>query len=65
MRLLLLVVLAFLVRGALANVDSLAPGTDLGAENGEEARGLLPDEFLEAHHRGDFRHGLGGDRFEA
>jgi len=28
----------------------------LGRENWEEAKGLLPDEFLEAYHRGDFRH---------
>ena len=28
----------------------------LGRDNWEEAKGLLPDEFLEAYHRGDFRH---------
>ena len=37
----------------------LAPGTELGPENWEDARSLLPDEFLEAYHRGDFRHRVG------
>ena len=34
----------------------LAAGTVLGAENWEEAKGLLPDEFLEAYRKGDLRH---------
>ena len=34
----------------------LRPGTWLGSDNWEEAKGLLPDEFLEAYRRGDFRH---------
>jgi uncharacterized protein DUF1329 len=33
-----------------------APGTVLGADNWEQAKGLLPDEFLEAYRRGDLRH---------
>ncbi len=34
----------------------LRPGTVLGPDNWEEAKGLLPDEFLEAYRRGDLRH---------
>ena len=34
----------------------LTPGTVLSSENWEEAKGLLPDEFLEAYRRGDLRH---------
>src|SRR5262245_22385675 len=34
----------------------LAPGAVLGPENWEDAKGLLPDEFLEAYRRGDLRH---------
>src|SRR5262245_3684993 len=34
----------------------LAPGAVLGSDNWEEAKGLLPDEFLEAYRRGDLRH---------
>jgi hypothetical protein len=32
------------------------PGDVLGPENWESARDLLPEEFLEAYRRGDFRH---------
>ncbi len=38
---------------------ALAPGDVLGAENWQEARGLLPEEFLGAYRRGDFRHTIG------
>jgi hypothetical protein len=34
----------------------LKPGDTLGKENWEQARGLLPEEFLEAYRRGDLRH---------
>lgn len=34
----------------------LRDGTILGPDNWQEARGLLPDEFLRAYERGDFRH---------
>lgn len=34
----------------------IAPGEVLGQENWQEARGLLPEEFLECYRRGEFRH---------
>jgi hypothetical protein len=34
----------------------LKPGDTVGSENWEAARGLLPDEFLDAYKRGDLRH---------
>jgi hypothetical protein len=34
----------------------LKAGDVLGPDNWEQARGLLPDEFLESYRRGDFRH---------
>src|SRR5436309_74410 len=37
----------------------LAPGSELSTENWQEAKGLLPDEFLECYRRGDFRHRVG------
>jgi hypothetical protein len=37
----------------------LKPGDTLGPDNWEQARGLLPDEFLESYRRGDFRHPIG------
>ncbi len=47
----------FAVLGAMRPAAAeLAPGTVLGADNWEQAKGLLPDEFLEAYKRGDFRH---------
>jgi len=36
----------------------------LGPENWEQARGLLPDEFLESYRRGDFRHEVAGFEVE-
>jgi hypothetical protein len=36
----------------------LKPGDVLGADNWQEARGLLPDEFLACYRRGDFRHAI-------
>lgn len=48
-----LVLLTLLAAPALAE---LKPGDTLGPDNWEQARGLLPDEFLEAYRRGDFRH---------
>ena len=47
---------ALLVLAAPAAVAELKPGDVLGPENWEEARGLLPDEFLDSYKRGDFRH---------
>jgi len=38
---------------------TLAPGDVLGAENWQEAKGLLPEEFLDAYRRGDFHHTIG------
>lgn len=38
---------------------SLAPGDQLGPETWEQARDLLPQEFLESYRRGDFRHRIG------
>lgn len=35
---------------------ALPPGAVLGPDNWEAARGLLPEEFLQAYRRGDFRH---------
>ena len=37
----------------------LRPGDTLGPDNWQQARGLLPDEFLESYRRGDFRHPVG------
>jgi hypothetical protein len=37
----------------------LKPGDVLGPDNWEQAKGLLPDEFLESYRRGDFRHRVG------
>ncbi|HSQ00625.1 MAG TPA: hypothetical protein VL049_25660, partial [Candidatus Dormibacteraeota bacterium] len=37
----------------------LKPGDVLGPDNWEEARGLLPDEFLDCYRRGDFHHRIG------
>jgi hypothetical protein len=34
----------------------LKPNDTLGSDNWEQARGLLPEEFLESYKRGDFRH---------
>ncbi len=55
------VALAFflLAVAASAAAAELAPGDTLGVENWQEARGLLPDEFLQAYRRGDFRHQIG------
>lgn len=52
-----LVVAALLaaVSGVGAQAD-LGPGDVLGKENWQEARGLLPEEFLDSYRRGDFRH---------
>lgn len=52
------VALLALAAGALP-AAGLEPGDVLGPENWEEARGLLPDEFLAAYQRGDFRHPIG------
>ncbi len=48
-------ILWFLI-AAMPAAAELKPGDELGPENWEEARGLLPDEFLESYRRGDFRH---------
>lgn len=52
------VVAGALLLGRVA-VAELAPGGTLSAENWQEAKGLLPEEFLEAYRRGDFRHAIG------
>src|SRR2546428_2682638 len=39
--------------------SALRPGTVLGGENWEAAKGLLPEEFLEAYRKGDLRHEIG------
>src|SRR5438552_4058077 len=54
-----LVVLGLAVLLAAPARAGLAPGDVLGAENWQEARGLLPEEFLDAYRRGDFRHAIG------
>src|SRR5438093_344197 len=54
-----LVVLGLAVLLAAPARARLAPGDVLGAENWQEARGLLPEEFLDAYRRGDFRHAIG------
>src|SRR2546428_4144357 len=47
-----LVVLGLAVLLAAPARAGLAPGDVLGAENWQEARGLLPEEFLDAYRRG-------------
>ena len=49
----LIVLLLAVVRPAGAE---LKPGTILGQDNWEEAKGLLPEEFLESYRKGDLRH---------
>ncbi len=44
---------------AVAASAELQPGATLGPDNWEQARGLLPEEFLAAYQRGDFRHRVG------
>lgn len=44
---------------ATSAAAELKPGDTLGPDNWQEARGLLPDEFLECYRRGDFRHRVG------
>lgn len=48
----LLLILAFLAIPALA----LQPGDFLDESNWQDAKGLLPDEFLAAYRNGEFRH---------
>jgi hypothetical protein len=47
------------VLGVHPSDAELRPGDVLGPDNWEEARGLLPDEFLACYKRGDFRHAIG------
>jgi hypothetical protein len=47
---------AWLLAALLPCRAELTAGDTLGAENWESARGLLPDEFLDAYKRGDLRH---------
>src|SRR2546430_13235819 len=47
-----LVVLGLAVLLAAPARAGLAPGDVLGAENWQEARGILPEEFLDAYRRG-------------
>jgi len=48
--------LLLLSLSARATAADLKPGDWLGADNWEQAQGLLPDEFLASYRRGDFRH---------
>jgi hypothetical protein len=48
-----------LVLIARAASAQLKAGDILGPDNWEQARGLLPDEFLDSYRRGDFRHPIG------
>jgi hypothetical protein len=48
-----------LVLIARAASAELKAGDILGPDNWEQARGLLPDEFLDSYRRGDFRHPIG------
>lgn len=57
MRVAVLLIAALLL--AAAARAELKPGDVLGPDNWEEARGLLPDEFLASYQRGDFRHRIG------
>jgi hypothetical protein len=52
------IVLAVLLAVAPVSAE-LKPSDTLGPDNWEQARGLLPDEFLESYKRGDFRHRVG------
>lgn len=56
MRVAVLLIALFLAGAARAE---LKPGDWLGADNWQEARGLLPDEFLASYQRGEFRHRIG------
>jgi len=51
-------VVLLLLSAALARpvAADLRPGMVLGRDNWEEAKDLLPDEFLQAYRRGEFRH---------
>jgi len=52
--------LGFLTLGVPGRTRAeLQPGDVLGPENWQEARGLLPEEFLECYRRADFRHRIG------
>lgn len=52
------IALALLLLASPAAAE-LKPGDTLGPDNWEQARGLLPDEFLESYRSGDFRHPVG------
>lgn len=43
----------------------LAAGTVLGADNWQDAEGLLPAEFLDLYRRGDFRHRISDWKLDA
>lgn len=64
MYVLIAIVQLLLASGAVAATEGPAPGTALGPDNWESARGLLPEEFLESYRRGDFRHDVGEWRVE-
>lgn len=55
MRLALVAALLLAITAPPAHAE-LKAGDVLGPDNWEQARGLLPDEFLESYRRGDFRH---------
>ena len=58
--------LALLLAGSA--FAELVPGGVLDASNWEQAKGLLPEEFLDSYRKGDFRHEIGSwtiDRLDA
>jgi hypothetical protein len=56
--------LVAVLAAAPATHAGLAAGDTLGPDNWEEARGLLPEEFLAAYQRGDFRHKIVDHSFD-
>src|SRR5262249_16056004 len=49
------IALAVMLSASRGSAEGLAPGSELSKDNWQEAKGLLPDEFLECYQRGDFR----------
>src|SRR5262245_28307142 len=54
----LLGIAALLAFAARPCAGQLKNGDVLGPVNWEQARGLLPDEYLESYRRGDYRHSV-------
>jgi hypothetical protein len=57
-RLIGLAAVVLLACAARPCAGELKNGDVLGPDNWEQARGLLPDEYLESYKRGDYRHGI-------